>query len=136
MVFVCRQARQQGVLEGRQRQEAELAQLDQELAQRDAMISDLHDQLRQMQMELAASLAALPAAAASHSAEAAGAMTRLAAAGRCVQQLVQIVRLLLDTLLQLGAAVAAGVDRGSTSQAEAQVRVGEVTLLAACCKRT
>jgi hypothetical protein len=78
----------------------------------------------QVHTELAAASAGLQAAAASHSADAAGAAARLDAAGLCAQQLLGGAKQLLETLAQLGAAVAAATEREAAwqgaSQAEAE----------------
>ncbi|PRW61371.1 leucine-rich repeat containing [Chlorella sorokiniana] len=118
-----RLAHEQGVLEERGQQQAALSRLSQQLTDREAQVDELHQQLRQLHSELAAASAGLQATAASHSAAAEGAAARLEHAGRCTQQLAQAVRLLLETLAQLGSAVAAAADRAGgcdTSQADTE----------------
>ena len=116
----CRLAHEQGVLEERGQQQAAIARLSQQLAEREAQVEALHQQLRQVHAELAAASAGLQATAASHSAAAEGAAARLEHAGRCTQQLAQAVRLLLETLVQLGAAAAAAADQ-EAAQDDSQV---------------
>lgn len=106
-----RLAHQQGVLEERETQQAAVRQLSQQLAEREAHVQELHSQLKQMHSELSAASDGLQATAASHTAAAEGAAARLEAAGRCAQQLMAAVRLLLEMLEELGAAVAAAADR-------------------------
>ena len=116
-----RLAHEQGMLEEREQQQAAVARLRQQLADREAQVDELHQQLRQLHADLAAASEGLQATAASHSVAAEGAAARLEAAGRCTQQLVQAVRLLLETLAQLGSAVAAAAGRQPVHDTSSQV---------------
>lgn len=133
-----RLAHEQGMLEEREQQQAAVARLVQQLADREAQVDELHQQLRQLYAELAAASEGVQASAASHSAAAEGAAARLEAAGRCTQLLVQAVRLLLETLAQLGSAVAAAAGRQPVHDTSLQVgRKGlvgtETVVLQPCC---
>lgn len=116
-----RLAHEQGMLEEREQHQAAVARLRQQLADQEAQVDELHQQLRQLHADLAAASEGLQATAASHSVAAEGAAARLEAAGRCTQQLVQAVRLLLETLAQLGSAVAAAAGRQPVQDTSSQV---------------
>lgn len=109
----CRLAHQQGVLEEREQQQAVLQRLGQQLAERDAQLSELHRQLQGLQQELGSATSSLQAAAAGHAAEAQGTAARLEQAGRCARQLLDALRLVLETLQQMGGAVAAAAAQAS-----------------------
>lgn len=115
-----RLARQQGALDERRVQEGQLHRLGGELAQRDADLDSLHQQLRQVHHELAATTTDLQEATTQHEAEVEDAAARLAEARQCMQQLGHALTLLLETLVQLSAAAdaAAGQD-GSQADAAA-----------------
>lgn len=111
--------RQQGAAQERQQAAAALQQLGQQLADRDAQVAQLHAELQSVHQELASASAGLQAAAASHSANAEGAAARLEQAGQCTHQLTQAVALLLETLVQLGSAVAAAADQQTAAASSA-----------------
>lgn len=120
LAYTCpahrRLAHQQGVLQEREQQQAALQRLGQQLAERDAQLADLHGQLRGLQQELGTATSSLQAAAAGHAAEVQGTAVRLEQAGRCARQLLDALRLVLETVQQMGAAVAVAAVQASAGE--------------------